>query len=637
MRWDGNDPENQIIVDNRSVSGSQSLKLECAPGWTAAANVRLSLTPPIIYCEGYVMVDQTEYGPSIGFNNPDIGTWGTGFANVRVLKTCEANTWYHLKLRYDSYRDVGTIWVDGVLKYKDKPCRKNGEYSVFAMSTMHYTISSKVWYDDIKVYADSLIMMPYIFFTGLYLELTGDPDSAKVYFNKALGYIDVNPDLQLPQYRFLRLLRYLHYSAGDIDSVLFYKQRTLDWYNQNGYLFLAMYLSNDLGLLYYKNNEVNTAEKYYHQSKRIFKEMKDNNSWYKLDSLNNIVALGTDLIYPLHRWQMKELIWILGKSMYDGLYQINKAKKRIGDAHNYYIAYSNAKDTLNKLQRIHETNELITKSEAEHKLGNQLVIQNFLRESYLRKSKIKQSMYFLIGLGILVILIVVLAIVLIRQNKLREQQKNLLLQQKLFRSQMNPHFIFNTLVSIQNFILNQEPVRAGKYLSRFSKLVRNILDSSFEEYVPLEEEISTIENYLELQKIRFADKFDFTVEVDEAIDSENTTIPPMLLQPFIENSIEHGFRNKKTRGNISISLSLKNGILVIDLEDDGIGREKAQEILFKQNKDHKSMATTITLERIQVLNKKHKKKITLNIKDLKNDNDEPIGTKVTFEIPTVLH
>ena len=164
MRWDGNDAENQIIVDNKSVSGSQSLKLECAPGWAATSIVRLSLTPPIIYCEGYVMADQTEYGPDIGFNNPDIGTWGTGFARLKVLQTCEANTWYHLKLKYDSYRDVCDYWVDGVLKGKDKPCPKNGEYSVFAMSTMHYTISSKAWYDDIKVYADSLIMMPYIFF-----------------------------------------------------------------------------------------------------------------------------------------------------------------------------------------------------------------------------------------------------------------------------------------------------------------------------------------------------------------------------------------------------------------------------------------------------------------------------------------
>jgi sensor histidine kinase YesM len=109
----------------------------------------------------------------------------------------------------------------------------------------------------------------------------------------------------------------------------------------------------------------------------------------------------------------------------------------------------------------------------------------------------------------------------------------------------------------------------------------------------------------------------------------------MLVQPFIENSIEHGFKHKKGKGNLHISFVLNDEHIRLEVEDDGIGRDKAQEILFKQNKDHRSMATTITLERIQVLNKKLKKKITLDIQDLKNDNDEPIGTKVTFEIPAV--
>ena len=198
---------------------------------------------------------------------------------------------------------------------------------------------------------------------------------------------------------------------------------------------------------------------------------------------------------------------------------------------------------------------------------------------------------------------------------------------------MNPHFIFNSLASIQNSIINEEPLKASKYLARFSKLVRNILDSSLEELIPLEEEIVTIENYLALQKIRFPEKFDYTVDVDERLDPESIYVPPMLAQPFIENAIEHGIKHKDSKGNIRVRFKLNESKILYEVEDDGVGREKAQEILMKQDKDHKSLATEITKDRIRVLNKKLKTKISLSIEDLKNEKGEAIGTKVRFEIP----
>jgi LytS/YehU family sensor histidine kinase len=122
---------------------------------------------------------------------------------------------------------------------------------------------------------------------------------------------------------------------------------------------------------------------------------------------------------------------------------------------------------------------------------------------------------------------------------------------------MNPHFLFNSLASIQNYIINEDSGNASIYLSRFSQLVRNILDNSVEEYVPVEKEIETIKNYFELQKVRYAGKFDFNIEVDEAIDQENMMIPPMLAQPFIENAIEHGIKHKETNGHINIRFLLQ--------------------------------------------------------------------------------
>lgn len=462
--------------------------------------------------------------------------------------------------------------------------------------------------------------------------LMGNADSAKLYLDKALAYPDINPSIQALKYRPLAGLGDFYYLAGEINTALFYKQKAFDWYSDQGFLFWALKLSNELGIIYYNNNELNTALTYLRQSEDIFKEMLARDSWYRYDSLKYIVNFGTELFFPVPRRQMKELMWVEVKSMYARLFQISEGINS-NEALKYHIAYFNATDTLNNLQRTRESLEIQTRYESERK---EVQIESLSQENAFQEFKLRQSGFFLLGLGGLVLLVIILAIVLIRQNKLREQQKNLLLQQKLFRSQMNPHFIFNSLTSIQSFILDEEAHKASKYLSRFSKLVRNILDSSVEEYVPLEEEITTIENYLELQKIRFQDKFDYSIEIDEKINPEYINIPPMLAQPFIENSIEHGIKHKKSKGDISIRFTLKDKLIVFEVEDDGVGREKAKEILYKQNKKHKSLATAITFERIRVLNKKLKEKITLEIIDLKDDRNNPSGTKVSFGIPNII-
>jgi hypothetical protein len=258
------------------------------------------------------------------------------------------------------------------------------------------------------------------------------------------------------------------------------------------------------------------------------------------------------------------------------------------------------------------------------------------KDKQLQENKAERALYFIIGLAILITLVIIIAVILIRQNKLRTNQEKTTLQHRLLRSQMNPHFIFNSLASIQNTIVNEESVRASKYLARFSKLVRNILDSSVEEYITLEEETSTIENYLELQKVRFPDKFEYEVTVNEKLQLESIKFPPMLSQPFIENSIEHGFKGLNQKGKIEIRFIPESDYLILEIEDNGIGRKKALKIMQEQNKEHKSLATILTMERIKVLNKKLKQKIHFEIIDLKDENGNAAGTKVVFEVPLSL-
>ena len=462
----------------------------------------------------------------------------------------------------------------------------------------------------------------------------GEKDSALVYLNRALDFPDENQNIITLKYRAYSALGGLYYRQGPDkqDSAIIYFEKAFKYYSDNGFLFWASKVAETLGHVYYFKKQLDTAQIFYHKAEKLIHEMLKKKSWYRHDSMKHIVSWGMRLYVPMPPGQSIGLMWRNASSVYYYLYRTNEIAGNTEEALRYHIAYSNANDTLSAIRKSEEVLRLQTGFETERYEGR---LKDLHQENAIQSLKLKQSGYFLMGLGSLVILIVILAIVLIRQNKLREQQKNLLLQQKLFRSQMNPHFIFNSLTSIQNFIMDADAHNASKYLSRFAKLIRHILDSSIEEYVPLEEEISTIENYLELQNLRFQNKFDFTIEVDKAINLENVNIPPMLAQPFIENSIEHGIKYKKSKGNIFIRFLLKNKCLIFEVEDDGVGREKAQEILYKQNKDHKSLATAITHERIRVLNKKLKKKITLRILDLKDYEGKPAGTKVVLIIPFI--
>jgi sensor histidine kinase YesM len=139
-----------------------------------------------------------------------------------------------------------------------------------------------------------------------------------------------------------------------------------------------------------------------------------------------------------------------------------------------------------------------------------------------------------------------------------------------------------------------------------------------------------------LQKVRYGGKFGFNISVDEKIDEENMLIPPMLAQPFIENAIEHGIRHKETSGHIEITFQLKDEFILVEVEDDGVGREKAREMESKQTIWHRSMEISITRDRIDLLNKKLKKKIRMEIVDLKDASGQGCGTKVVFGIPVVM-
>ncbi len=210
--------------------------------------------------------------------------------------------------------------------------------------------------------------------------------------------------------------------------------------------------------------------------------------------------------------------------------------------------------------------------------------------------------------------------------RLRLQNSLLDMERKALRLQMNPHFIFNALDSISSFIFKNDPKQAVRYLNNFAKLMRLTLESSMEHLHPVETEVSILKNYLELEKLRFKGKFEYEIEVDEEIDYD-VGIPPMLIQPHVENAILHGLKPMAEGGFLKISFCLDEEFLICRVEDNGIGREKAKEM--PQRKDHRSMATQINEDRLRLLKISMNEEIEMKIEDLK----DPTGTRVEIKLP----
>ncbi|AIY13123.1 histidine kinase [Cellulophaga baltica] len=214
-----------------------------------------------------------------------------------------------------------------------------------------------------------------------------------------------------------------------------------------------------------------------------------------------------------------------------------------------------------------------------------------------------------------------------RSNKQQKLANNLLALKSL-RSQMNPHFIFNALNSVNNYIAKSDERSANRYLSEFSTLMRAVLENSEEDFIPLTKEIELLELYTKLEHSRFSDKFDYEIKIDKDIDVASYQIPPMLLQPYIENAIWHGLRYKDEKGFLMVDVKNKTkNSIEITISDNGIGRKRSAELKTSNQKKQKSKGMGNIKKRIDILNDMYKDKVDVFITDYKEDGT---GTKVSF-------
>lgn len=240
----------------------------------------------------------------------------------------------------------------------------------------------------------------------------------------------------------------------------------------------------------------------------------------------------------------------------------------------------------------------------------------------------------LIGFIILYFQIRIRAIKRKEASKTRINKKFAELELQALQAQMNPHFIFNSMNAIQNFIYTQEKRAAGKYIVKFSRLMRLFLNASNQKYSTLEQEIEILQKYVELEKLRFDDKFDYEFIIDPTLSLASTKIPALLLQPYVENAINHGLVHRSSKGNLWIRFYKKSeNRLLCEIEDNGIGRAKAMEIRQQSFKKHQPRGMALVEERQRVMNFIDEQDIKIEITDLKDKQQSAIGTKVSVTLP----
>lgn len=286
-------------------------------------------------------------------------------------------------------------------------------------------------------------------------------------------------------------------------------------------------------------------------------------------------------------------------------------------------------DSLRKTEKIlrdedirQSTEELEAKYETEKK---EQKIELLNTENELKTQRINA------GIGIVSILLIVILLIVYILN-IRKKQATLLqndLQQQVLRAQMNPHFVFNVLGSIQNFMMQNNTQKASNYLSQFASLTRATLNNSAAETISLADEIEMLKNYIELEKMRKANQFNYEIIFDDDLETEFIQIPPMLIQPFIENSIKHGFKNVDHDGFLRLKILDKTEYIEFIIEDNGSGIQEKDDT----EKKHQSKAMIIFEKRRKLIQQKHKKDFQFEIHNLKDINPEETGVRIVLDIP----
>jgi LytS/YehU family sensor histidine kinase len=303
---------------------------------------------------------------------------------------------------------------------------------------------------------------------------------------------------------------------------------------------------------------------------------------------------------------------------------IAKAYLKVGDFKNSALSfeqYDLLKDSLLNIDKQNEISKLEVKYQTTQK---EFKIEALQREKEIQNRKIAQISSLIVAIIVILGFIIIVLYMRGKQRKLFMQNKNMTIKQQILQNQMNPHFLFNVLTSIQGYMSDSNTEKASDYLSKFSKLTRMVLQSSAQDKILLSEEIELLTNYIQLEQLRLVKSFELVLTIDNEIEVEEINIPPMMIQPFVENAIKHGLKNIEN-GVLELKILEKDSYILFSINDNGKGFEKGE----MDSTGHKSMALGIINERADILKQKWKKDVSISF-----FSDEK-GTKVDVKLPEI--
>lgn len=316
---------------------------------------------------------------------------------------------------------------------------------------------------------------------------------------------------------------------------------------------------------------------------------------------------------------------------------IDSVTGNLASALYYYKMYKLLSDSILTDAKNHEMNEMRLTYEKE-KLEKESRVKLLDLSNSLKESRLKKTKYLIFSLIFGSLLIFILGLLLFQRNRIKVQRKIFELELDKLRQQLEPHFLFNSLNSLQSLVYEGDRITLNDCLGKLSKLMRLMLDCTQERSVTLRKEIEFLSIYLDLMRMRYKDRFNYTIAISDNLDVENFRIPPLIIQPFVENSVYHGLRNKKGKGFIHIEFNIRNENLHCKIEDNGIGRISALEA-----KEHNGLAlkqsysTKINESRLRLLNSIYGKELGIKFIDLTDNFNNPAGTRVELDLPILLN
>lgn len=557
--------------------------------------------------------------------------------STEALKHLDAFIQYN-KSRGDSAKVArGLFQVGTVLLHMDEP--EAGLKALYRALAIHETRSD---ISDINYILNAI---------GTVLKNTGNYEEAIQVYERVLKTDSMNADVLM--------------NLGNVYSITKRYDQTLKYYNKAlaidkaiGQQWAVAYDLEAIGGLFNDLQKYDSALIYHRQSLEIRKDLPD-----RRERAISLSQVGLTQTYLANFDQAEKLLTeahaiadaigsrSLRRDIYEKLALLYERKKDLQQSYYYYKQFVVLKDSLINEASLKQVNQLKARYATDRKdqqiellsKENEVNIKERQRLSVVKNSVITG----IVLVALLAGLIVYVLIQRLKNQKVLEAKNNEVkeanfksqlseLKMKALQAQINPHFIFNCMNSINQMIVEGHNDRASLYLSKFSKLIRLILENSESTEVSLKDEISLLEAYIQLEELRFNGCIGYRLNTAKDIDPENVFLPFMVLQPFVENAIWHGLRPKarNEEGKIDISIAQNDGLLVCQIEDNGIGRDRSNQMQSKTVWKTKSMGLKITEERLELLNKELKKQL-IQITDLKDAAGQALGTRVEVSIPLV--